>query len=200
MMPRTVIDVSRLPTYTFGHRSPVWWGAVAYMLIEGMAFAIAVACYFYLRQQAAQWPLGVEPPGLLWGTLNTIVLVASIWPNQWAKTAATREDRRSVRIAMVLCLVAAVAFLSLRIFEFRSLNCSWDSNAYGSLVWFILGLHTLHLLTEAVDTAVLTALVFADPVEGKSYSDVNDSAVYWYFVVLTWLPLYFVIYWAPRVH
>jgi len=64
----------------------------------------------------------------------------------------------------------------------------------------VLGLHTLHLLTEAVDTAVLTALVFADPVEGKSYSDVNDSAVYWYFVVLTWLPLYFVIYWAPRVH
>jgi len=34
MMPRTVIDVSRLPTYTFGHRSPVWWGAVAYMLID----------------------------------------------------------------------------------------------------------------------------------------------------------------------
>ena len=111
-----------------------------------------------------------------------------------------REDRRSVRIAMVLCLVAAVAFLSLRIFEFRSLNCSWDSNAYGSLVWLILGLHTVHLLTEAVDTAVLTALVFADPVAGRSYSDVNDSAVYWYFVVLAWLPLYFIIYWAPRIH
>jgi cytochrome c oxidase subunit III len=24
--------------------------------------------------------------------------------------------------------------------------------------------------------------------------------VYWYFVVLTWLPLYFIIYWAPRIH
>jgi cytochrome c oxidase subunit I+III len=58
----------------------------------------------------------------------------------------------------------------------------------------------VHLLTEAVDTAVLTALVFADPVAGRSYSDVNDSAVYWYFVVLAWLPLYFIIYWAPRIH
>jgi len=47
------------------------------------------------------------------------------------------------------------------------------------------------------DTGVLTALVFADPVEGKSYSDVNDSALYWYFVVLIWIPFYFIVYVMP---
>jgi len=200
MTPRTVVDVSRLPTYSFGHRSPMWWGAVAYILIEAMAFAVAIAAYFYLRQEAQEWPPGLGPPALLYGTLNTVVLIVSIWPNQWAKRAAEREDLRGVRISMVLCLLAAILFLVLRIFEFRTLNCSWDSNAYGSLVWLILGLHTTHLLTEAIDTGVLTALVFAEPVEGKSFSDVNDSALYWYFVVLIWLPLYFIIYWAPRLH
>ena len=200
MTPRPVIDVSRLPTYSFGHRSPMWWGAVGYMLIEAMAFAVVIACYFYLRQAAPQWPLGVGPPALIWGTLNTAILIISLWPNQWAKKAAEREDLRGVRISMVVCVLAAVAFLIVRIFEFRTLNCNWDTNAYGSLVWLILGLHTTHLLTEAIDTGVLTALVFADPVEGKSFSDVNDSAVYWYFIVLAWLPLYFIIYWVPRFH
>ena len=178
----------------------MWWGAVAYILIEAMAFAVTIAAYFYLRQQAQQWPPGVGPPALLYGTLNTLVLIASIWPNQWAKKAAEREDLRSVRIAMVVCLISAIVFLGIRIFEFRTLNCSWDTNAYGSLVWLILGVHTAHLLTEAIDTGVLTALVFADPVEGKTFSDVNDSALYWYFVVLIWLPLYFIVYWAPRFH
>jgi cytochrome c oxidase subunit III len=29
--------------------------------------------------------------------------------------------------------------------------------------------------------------------------DVAENAVYWYFVVFAWLPIYGVIYWAPRV-
>jgi heme/copper-type cytochrome/quinol oxidase subunit 3 len=28
---------------------------------------------------------------------------------------------------------------------------------------------------------------------------VSESAFYWYFVVLVWLPLYVVIYWVPRL-
>jgi heme/copper-type cytochrome/quinol oxidase subunit 3 len=200
MKTRPVIDVSQLPTFTFGHRSITGWGTYGYMLIEGMAFAVAVTCYFYLREQAQQWPLGVAPPDLLFGTLNTVLLLVSTLPNHWTNKVAQRLQLRKVRIGMVTCLAFAIAFLILRIFEFRSLNCSWDTNVYGSLVWLILGLHTLHLLTEAVDTGVLTVLVFADPVEGKSYSDVNDSAIYWYFVVLTWLPIYAVIYWMPRLH
>ncbi len=27
----------------------------------------------------------------------------------------------------------------------------------------------------------------------------DDDSVYWAFVVLTWLPIYALIYWAPRV-
>jgi len=33
---------------------------------------------------------------------------------------------------------------------------------------------------------------------GKRFSDVEDNAFYWYFVVLSWLPLYLVLYWVPR--
>jgi cytochrome c oxidase subunit I+III len=34
--------------------------------------------------------------------------------------------------------------------------------------------------------------------EGKRFVDVSENAVYWYFVVLSWLPIYAVIYGAPR--
>jgi cytochrome c oxidase subunit III len=199
MNGRTVVDVSGLPTYTFGHRSPVWWGCVGYMLIEGITFAMAIAIYFYLREVAPQWPLGVAPPSLVYGTVNTVVLLASIWPNQWTMRAAREENAQKVRIGTIVCLLFAAVYLTVRIYEFRSLNCSWDTNAYGSIVWLILGLHTLHLITDAGDTIVLLVLMFTQPIRGKSYSDVNDNGAYWYFVVLAWLPLYLVLYWAPRI-
>jgi cytochrome c oxidase subunit 3 len=46
---------------------------------------------------------------------------------------------------------------------------------------------------------VLTVLMFAGPVEEHRFVDVEENAVYWYFVVLAWLPIYGVIYWAPRL-
>ena len=46
---------------------------------------------------------------------------------------------------------------------------------------------------------LLTALMFVGPVEEKRFVDVSENALYWYFVVLTWLPIYVVLYWAPRV-
>ena len=43
---------------------------------------------------------------------------------------------------MVVCLVFGVAFNVVRVFEFTHLNVSWDHDAYGSIVWLLLGLHT----------------------------------------------------------
>ena len=99
---------------------------------------------------------------------------------------------------MLVTLAFAVAFAVVRVFEFRALNCSYDQNAYGSIVWLNMGFHTTHLLTDMVDTVVLIALMFIGPVEGKRFVDVSENGIYWYFVVAMWLPLYAVIYIAPR--
>jgi heme/copper-type cytochrome/quinol oxidase subunit 3 len=193
------LDVRRLPTFGFGHRSLMWWSTMGLMLIEGTVFAIGVMTYFYLRSLASSWPMAAMPPALRWGSLNTIVLLVSLWPNQLAKKAAERQDRQRARIWLSICVALSIVFLVIRGFEFATLNVSWYTNAYGSVVWLLLGLHTTHLVTDTVDTAVLAVLLFTGPFEGKRFVDVSENALYWYFVVLSWLPIYVVIYWAPRV-
>ena len=79
-----------------------------------------------------------------------------------------------------------------------ALNTRWDSNAYGSVVWLLLGLHTTHIVTDLIDTLVLTVLFFTGPLDGKRYVDVSENSFYWYFVVATWIPMYLVIYWGAR--
>ncbi|MBW0446499.1 cytochrome C oxidase subunit III [bacterium M00.F.Ca.ET.228.01.1.1] len=197
--PALMLDVRHLPSFGFGHRSLMWWGTMCLMLIEGTVFAIAAMMYFYLRSLTARWPLNAAPPELLWGTANTVILLVSMWPNQLAKQAADRQQRARARLWLIVCLLFAVVFLVLRGFEFAALNVSWYTNAYGSVVWLLLGLHTTHLITDAIDTAVLGVLLFTGPFEGKRFVDVSENALYWYFVVLSWLPIYAVIYLAPRL-
>lgn len=113
-----------------------------------------------------------------------------------ARRAGDAGER--ARLWLVVCVLASVVFLVIRGFEFTTLNVSWYNNAYGSVVWLLLGLHTTHLITDTIDTAVLAVLLFTGPLEGKRFVDVSENALYWYFVVLSWLPIYAVIYWAAR--
>jgi len=47
---------------------------------------------------------------------------------------------------------------------------------------------------------VLTALMFTrHGYQGRRFSDVDDNAFYWDFVVVSWLPVYFILYWFPRL-
>jgi len=196
----TALDVSQLPSFGFSHRSLMWWGTLGIMAIEGTVFAMVIVSYFYLRTNSADvWPLGVPVPGLLWGTLNVAVLVASGIPNHFAKKASERYDLAGTRLWLTVCMAFAVAFVVIRMLEFTQLHCRWDSNAYGSVVWGLLGLHTLHLVTDLYDTAVLTTMFYTGPLESKRFVDVSENSTYWYFVVASWIPIYAVIYWAPRL-
>ena len=192
------LDVSGLPDIVFGHRSLMWWGTLGVIAIEGTVFALGVMAYFYLRSHQATWPITALPPDLLWGTVNTGVMLASFVPAHCAKKAAERLDLRRVQLWLVVSVVFGIAFAVVRGFEFATLNVRWDSNAYGSVVWLLLGLHTAHILTDLLDTIVLTALFFAGPLDGKRYVDVSENSFYWYFVVATWIPIYLVIYWGAR--
>jgi cytochrome c oxidase subunit III len=195
-----VADVSDLPTHGFGPRTPTWWGTLAFIVIEGTGFALALATYLYLRVLAQEWPLEAPPPNHWPATLLTIVLVLSVVPNHFAAQSAKQQDLRKVRISLIVMSVVGVLPLIIRIFEFPALQVSWDSNAYGSIVWTLLGLHTVHLLTDVVDTLVLAVLMFTRHAKNpRRFGDVDDNAFYWNFVVASWLPIYFVVYWLPRL-
>jgi heme/copper-type cytochrome/quinol oxidase subunit 3 len=195
---RIVQDVSSLPTYAFGSRMTMWWGTIGFCALEGTGFAIAVATYLYLMQVNNVWPLSAPPPGYWPGTILTILLLASLWPNQIIKQRARLEDLPAVQRLLFLMSGISLLAVAIRFYEFRHLNVGWDENAYGSILWIILGLHATHLITDLGDTLVVTVLMCTRHAHGRRFSDVEDNAVYWDFVVLSWLPLYLLLYSVPR--
>jgi cytochrome c oxidase subunit 3 len=200
MKQRIVADLSRLPLHGMGAASVTWWGTLAFMLIEGTGFALAIAVYLYLMALATTWPIDAPRPDLLPGTIVTFLLLVSLVPNYLVARWAGRQDLPKVKLGLVAMSILGIAPLVVRVFEFPALNVSWDSNAYGSVVWLLLGLHTTHIITDLADTLVLAALMFTRHANNlRRFGDVQDNAMYWNFVVVAWLPIYGCIYWIPRL-
>jgi cytochrome c oxidase subunit III len=201
LQPKFTDDLAKLPTHAFGHRSLTWWGIVAFFLIEGTFFALAIAAYFYLMNQERQWPPPpFLPPDLLPGTLFAILILLSEVPNSALKKAAEHGELRKVRRLLIAISAIGTVLLGIRMWEFLSQNVWWYDNAYGSIIWCLLFLHATHIATDWGDTVVLAGLMHTEHgMEGRRFVDVSENAMYWRFVWLCWLPIYVLIYWLPRV-
>jgi cytochrome c oxidase subunit 3 len=197
---RPAFDAAALPDQGFSHHAPIWWGNALMMMIEGAGFAILVATYFYIRHNFDTWPPArTQLPDLPIPTLNVAILVVSILPMWYVAKLALKHDKpRTIGGLLLLCVVFGVTAAVLRIFEFKAVHTRWDTNAYGSIVWSILGVHFAHIIAATLETLILGILMLVGPVEEKHYVDITVNAVYWYFVALSWVALYAVIFLLPR--
>ncbi|MGD9762843.1 MAG: heme-copper oxidase subunit III [Candidatus Binatia bacterium] len=193
------IDAGALDTYGFGARGIVWWGVMAFIAIETVMLGLTAAAYGYLYLNAPEWPPGRLLPAWHWPTINLALLLASLVPMVWTARTARRFEERGVAIGLLICCALGAASCLIRPLEFRALNTAWDRNAYSSVVWTLLGLHTTHLVAEVVETIVITIWFLRGARAPRTWVDVGDNALYWYFIVGAWVPVYGLIVWFPRL-
>jgi heme/copper-type cytochrome/quinol oxidase subunit 3 len=198
MTRRRVLDVAVLPDSAFGHQGLIWWGTVGFMVIEGSMFVIGIIVYFYLRLKVEAWPPSLPDPNPTFGTVNLIVVLISTLPAMLAKAAAEKFELPRARAWLAVLVGFGIVSVILRAFEYPALNCRWDDNAYASIVWVLLSMHTIHVATDVVDSAVLLVMAYTKPMPRKRFVDLSENSLYWYFIVAWWVPIYLVIYFAPR--
>jgi cytochrome c oxidase subunit 3 len=195
-----VVDASKLPPAGFGKRSPIWWGILGMITIESTMFGILGAAYFYIRLSFMEWPPhGTANPDLFVPTVMVVLLLLSVIPMYLAdQLSISGKNNRAMMFWVWVSIAAGCVLIAVRYFEFSALNCRWDDNAYGSIVWFTIGMHTAHLLASTVETLVLALHLRGNRIDIKHRVDVHVDTVYWYFVVAAWVIFYFIIYWSPR--
>ena len=200
MKRRPALDAATLPDQGFSQHAPIWWGNRLTIGIEAAGFAILIATYFYIRHNFDSWPPArTQLPDLAIPTLNVAMLVVSILPMWYAaKLARSREKAKVIRALLLVCVVFGIAAAILRILEFKGVHTRWNANAYGAIVWSILGVHFAHLIAATFETLSIAVLILVGPVEEKSYVDVTANAVYWYFVALSWVVCYALVFLVPR--
>src|SRR3979490_803722 len=100
MKEQGVADFSGLPLHGMATASPTWWGTLAFMLIEGTGFALAIAVYLYLMSLAATRPIDAPRPDLLPGTTVTMLLLVSVVPNYLVARWAEQQNLSKVKAGL----------------------------------------------------------------------------------------------------
>lgn len=198
-LPIDRLDVTELPDVAFGHRDLVWWGTVIFVVIEGFSLIVAATVWIYLSQHNDAWPpQGTLRPAWMPSLLQVAFMFLTLPLAYWIKEAAERFDYRRARLGVTLAALACLLFVLLRVMELRALNVRWDTNAYGSAQWLVVGFHSVLVLMQFIETTgIALAFWFAD-LEEKHFSDASDVAFYWWFIVLSWVPLAALCYVIPQ--
>ncbi|HWA16866.1 MAG TPA: cytochrome c oxidase subunit 3 [Gemmatimonadales bacterium] len=200
MSEPTSIDASELPGTTFGPSSLAWWGTAGFMLSEFTTLVVCFASTFYLRRHFEQWPPARAPlPGLTAAIANVGILLLLIVSMTVAARAARRFDLSRVRLALVISTLLGVASVVARGFELEALQVGWDSNAYGSIQWLTLGFHGLLLVVDLFETAMLTLFSWFVADKVGLMPDVEDAALYQWFLSLMNLPVFAIVFLLPRI-
>lgn len=177
------------------------------VLIETTMFALLIGSYFYLHGNFDVWP-PVQAnwaiaryhtvPALFFAIINLAVIVGSCGPMLWADRAALKLKCRSVLLGLTFCLLLGLAAIGLRFRELLDLNFRWDDNAYGSIVWMILGLHLTHLIVGSLENLLMIAWIVRHGLDRKHARDVRVNAVYWYWIGAVWVVLFAIVDLSPR--
>lgn len=197
---RSVVDVSGLPDNVDGPRSVVWWGTLSFMMIEGTSLAITAAAYLYLRRNFPMLPPArIQPPGLQAAVTNVVLMLVSFVPAHLLKKSGADKRMAGVKLWLLVMLGFSVAFVLLRWLELRQLHVWYDTNAYGSAAWLVLVTHGTLLAVEVGEVGMMALMAWTGRWEEKHFSDVQDVSFYWYFMVLSWLPLFAIVFLLPRM-
>jgi heme/copper-type cytochrome/quinol oxidase subunit 3 len=178
----------------------LWWGIILAIAIESTAFTIGWATYLYLRMQEATWPPWPwVAPNLTIGAISTVAILATAIPMYLLDKESKRMDVARIRRLLVVFYAMSLVVCAIRVWEFIALQVKWDSNAYGSIVWALLTIHTVHVVSSLAEAAILTVYIFIRPMDERHALDLQVTALYWYFVVGSWIPNAILLYLGPHI-
>ena len=157
-----------------------------------MMFAGLTSAYI-VKSNQVNW-LQFEMPPMFWYS-TVVILVSSLTIHLAAKAFRVREMAR-YRTLITITAVLGVAFIVLQWLGFGWLVDNGvqiigaGSNAAGSFIGVITGIHIIHVLGGVV--ALLFLFFRAYSTRSKTYSStgIEMAAIYWHFVDFLWIYLF----------
>jgi cytochrome c oxidase subunit I+III len=106
---------------------------------------------------------------------------------------------RSIGVGLAIAIVLAIAACAIRGFEFAGLDVRWNSNAYGSATWVLLGLHLTHLISTVLEVLVLFVWLLIHGLDEKHRLDITVAMGLYLFVVAGWVVTWLTVYVSPHL-
>jgi heme/copper-type cytochrome/quinol oxidase subunit 3 len=180
--------------------STAWWGMAVLIMTESMIFLILAASYFFLRASAKEWPIGgIEVPKLELAIPFSFVLWASSLPVFWAEAGIRNGKVGVLKAGLFISFLMGLSFLGWALYDFHDLHFGWRDNAYGSIYYTIVGLHTIHLVVGLAMNAMVQVKAWLGRFDHGRHATAEVFSLYWHFVDAVWLIVFPTVFLSPHL-
>ena len=187
-----------LPCYLHGTASTIWWVMVLILVVAAVALSLFVFSYFYLRAGAPQWPpAGIDRPGLLLPLVGAGLLLAACVPMFVAERGIRRGDQGRLVLGLAAAWLLGAGFLALQFVEYTAADFTHTTNAYGSIFFLLSWFQSLLVFGGLVIGAVVQVQAWLGYFNRLRFAGVEVTAIYWYFLAVSWPVVFAVIYLSP---
>jgi cytochrome c oxidase subunit 3 len=183
---------------------------VRHGLRVGMALFIAsevmfFAAFFWAFFNAA---LGVNPSVTEWPPkgievlhtwtipfLNTLILLSSGLAVNWAHHGLRENNRRSLKLGLLLAVVLGAVFLTLQMVEYGEAAFGFTEGVYPTVFYMATGFHGFHVFVGLCFLAVCLGRSLRGDFTPNHHVGFEAAAWYWHFVDVVWIFLFVWVYW-----
>jgi cytochrome c oxidase subunit III len=169
-------------------RPTAWWGMVCLIMTEATIFAGLLASYSFYRAASKQWPpAGIEEPKLTLTIIMSFVLWGSSIPMVLAERGIKKGNQRALRLGLIMAWIMGAAFVGYSMKDFSELKFRWGENAYSSIFYTTVGLHTFHVFVGLMMSIAVQIKAWQGKFSAERHVTVQVYGMYWHFVDAVWL-------------
>ena len=189
-----------------GAKLGMWLFLFSELILFGGLFLLYAA---YLARYPHEFAAAGKEMHVVFGTVNTVVLITSSLLAAMAVTAVQRDERRTVLRLLGGTVFCAAVFLLNKYLEWsaeighgiypgspRLAAGPHGESIFYSLYYLTVGLHGLHVLVGGTLLTVVAWRVRQGVVHAGDYVLLENGALYWHLVDLIWIfifPLYYLL-------
>jgi cytochrome c oxidase subunit III len=148
---------------------------------------------------------------ILYGTVNTAILLTSSLTMALAVHAAERGARKPLVRNILLTILLAAGFLGVKALEYTedfrehlvpgpgfALQSGGGQELFFYFYWAMTGLHALHVLIGIGLLSTIGLMAARGRFSAEYHNPVEVSGLYWHFVDIVWIYLYPLLYLIGR--
>jgi cytochrome c oxidase subunit 3 len=189
-----------------GIKLGMWLFLYTEIMLFGALFLLYAA---YYKKYTANFAESAQELDLVFGTVNTLLLLTSSFTVAAAITAIHRQARRLAIILLAASSTLGLIFLVNKYFEWSHkihagiyLNSDLltggplGNNIFFSLYYLITGLHGLHVLVGITLLTTCGIMVATNRIVSGNYVFLENVGLYWHLVDLVWIfvfPLFYLV-------
>lgn len=181
--------------------------ATEILFFGGFFISYAVYRHFY----DAEFIIGVKHTFILFGTINSTLLLTSGLTMALAVQATTENRTRVIVPLLLVTIVLGLGFLACKGLEYHAdvehkdvpgamfdPSLPLHTQLFFWLYWGMTGLHAVHMIVGIGLLSVMTVMAARGKFSAGYYTPLEMVGLYWAFVDIVWIFLYPLLYLIGR--